>query len=70
MFMNCNKLKLLDLKFYFCAFCAFLRLYQYSTFNLFTVPAKRSFIRARPPAAKTTSLIENWTSDKYIREQI
>ena len=28
MFMNFKILKLLDLKFYFCAFCAFLRLYQ------------------------------------------
>ena len=31
--MNFKILKLLDLKFYFCAFCAFLRLYHYSIFS-------------------------------------
>jgi hypothetical protein len=30
-FVNCNTLKLQALKFYFCAFCVFLRLYQFST---------------------------------------
>jgi len=33
-FVHCNTLKLQALKFYFCAFCAFLRQYQYSIIGL------------------------------------